>query len=238
MKTNKLSIIKIVTCVVFAILVFGVFFYRIFGTLPADFALKIQHLDFICVGLCFLFALLFVRLDLKKILIALMLALCVAADYFLIYDPKEEYRLIGLCILSGAQAVLLVYTLALNKGNGRRVINIASRVAICLVAYFVLPEYFTLDLLQIIYMMNLLNFFVSLIVVLINIKKEWLLFLGLLLLILCDVVVGLKNGGLDLFGITGPFADFLNSYELEFYLFIPGLFLTAHSSAFSKKKQS
>ncbi len=242
MKTNrvkayhKVSPFKVVMTIIFAILIFGVFFYRIFGTLPEDSFLKPEYLSYACVCLCFLLSLLFVRIDSKKILMTLILAVCVVADYFLILNPSEEGRFIGLCIFCLAQLLLAIYTLLLNKGIGSRVANLAIRVALCLVAYYVLPLYFTLGTTEFIAVMYIINFLVSLAVLLWHIKTEWLTFVGFLLFFLCDIVVGLTNGGFEILQMTGSFVDFLTTHDVSFWLYIPGLFGIATSAVFSKIK--
>lgn len=236
MEKNKTSVFKIIATIVFAVLVFASFFYYIFGNFGEESNIKPQYLVYACVGLCFLFSLIFVKLNFKKIVISLALASAVVADYFLVLNPSEENKLIGTCIFCVFQFLLMVYTLRLNGSVGTRIVNLAVRVALCLIAYFVLPSYVELGTLELIAVMYALNFLVSLVVLLFNIKTEWLLFLGCLLVFLCDIVIGLKNGGFVLLNLSGSFVDFLNSRAIEIYLYIPGLFLIATSSVFAKNK--
>ena len=222
--------------IIFAILIFGAFFYRIFGTFPEDSFLKPEYLSYACVFLCFSLALLFIRIDAKKILLTLILAVCAVADYFLILAPSEKNKFVGLCVFCVAQFLLVIYTLFLNKGIGSRVANLAIRVALCLVAYYVLPIYFTLGTTELVSVMYIINFLVSLLVLLGHIKTEWLTFVGFLLFFLCDIVVGLTNGGFEILQLTGSFVDFLTTHDVSFWLYIPGLFGIATSAVFSKIK--
>ncbi len=237
MEKNKTSVFKVIMTVLFAILVFASFFYYIFGTFDAESKIQPKYLAYACGVLCFLFSLIFVRFDFKKIVLTLSLATTVAADYFLVLNNSEENKLVGLCIFCAFQFFLMIYTLYLNGSVGVRIVNIAIRVALCLIAYFVLPGYVELGTLELVAVMYIINFFVSLLMLLFNLKTEWLLFLGCLLLFLCDIVIGLKNGGFTLLNLSGSFVDFLNSRAIQTYLYIPGLFLIATSSVFSKKKE-
>lgn len=232
METKKISEFKFLATLVFGGVIFGMFLYII---LKGDF--KNAYLSFSCVGLCFLFSLLFIKLTSKKILITLALATNVVADYFLILTPSEENKLIGLGIFCGVQFFYLVYSLLLNKSIGVRIVNISLRVALCLIAYYVLPKYFSLSVLELVAVMYILNFLVSLLVVLCHIKTEWLLFVGLLLFFACDIFVGLAEGGFALLNLTGNFVDFVLTKNVHFWFYIPGLFLIATSSVWASKKK-
>lgn len=236
MEKSKTSVFKVIMTVIFALLVFASFFYVIFGKFEADSKLKMEYFAYACVGLCFLFSLCFIRINFKKIILTLGLASVVVADYFLTLMPTEQNKLIGVCIFCVFQLFLMIYTLYLNQSIGTRIFNIAFRFALCLLAYFLIPNYFEIGTLELVAVMYILNFAASLIFLLIHIKSEWLLFLGCLLFFLCDIVVGLKNGGITLLNLSGPFVDFLNSGDIAFYLYIPGLFLIATSSVYAKKK--
>lgn len=236
MGKSKASVFKVIMTVIFALLVFASFFYVIFGNFDENSNLKLQYFAYACVGLCFLFSLCFIKINLKKILLTLGLAFVVIADYFLILMPSEQNKLVGVCVFCVFQFVLLLYTLFLNQSIGIRIVNIAIRLTLCLLAYFLIPNYFEVGTLELVSIMYILNFLVSLIFLLIHVKSEWLLFLGCLLFFLCDIVVGLKNGGIALLNLSGPFVDFLNSGDISFYLYIPGLFLIATSSVYAKKK--
>lgn len=238
MKDKKVSIFKIFATILFAAAIFAGYFYVIFGKFTPEMKIQPEHIRYALVGACFVFSLLFTRLSAKKILITLALAINVAADYFLILMPSEENKLIGTCIFCGVQFVYFLYTLYLNKSIGLKVINMAIRVGLCLIAYFVVPNYFTVGTLEIVAMMYIINFAVSLVIFLFYIKTEWLLFLGFLLFFVCDIFVGLTNGGIDILGITGAAADFLRSYDIAFYTYTPGLFLIASSSVWSRETEN
>lgn len=233
MEAKKLSISKLLITILFAGIIFAAYFFVIFGEIK--YPLKTAYFSYACVCACCLFALLFLRSK-KQLLVVLALAVTVVADYFLILFPSEQNRLIGACVFCAVQLVYAIYTLVLNKSIGVRVVNIALRVALCLIAYFVVPIYFELALLEMIALMYIINFVVSILFMLIHIKTEWLMLLGYLLFFACDIFVGLSNGGAEILGITGNFLALINGYDFAFYFYIPGLFLIALSSVWRKKE--
>lgn len=238
-KSRSLKIFKIVMTILFAGVLVGALVWL---ELKGDF--DKPYLTYGAVGASFLFSLIFIRKSASKMLLTLALAIAVAADYFLIFanygildiTVYARNQLIGLCIFCGLQFVLLVYTMMLNKGAGVRIVNLASRVALCLIAYFVLPLYFTLGTIETIAVMYIINFAVSLFFVMIHIKTQWLLFLGLFLFFVSDIIVGLVAGG-GLLGVNTNIVDFFVKYNIQYYCYIAGLFLMACQSVWCKKKE-
>ncbi len=229
---SKSSVWKTVFSVLFALLVFGAYGYMI---AVGDFTPP--YLKFGCVGACFLFSLIFIKKNPKKILITFALATNVAADYFLVFNPTFDNALfIGVCLLCGVQLFFALYTLSLAKGNGGRVVNIALRVALCLLAYFILPKYFLISTLEMIYLMYLINVVVTFLILIVHIKTEWLTLLGFFILTVYALYVGLLNGGIALFGLPAELLDLLTKVDLKLYAYVPSLFIIALSSVWTKKK--
>lgn len=234
MESKKSVYLKAFVSVVVAILVFGAFAYIL---LKEDVSVGGAQniLYFAIVGLCFVFSVLFMRFTAKKIFISLALACHVVADYFLILNPAfKNGQLIGLCVFCGAQFFYFLFTLSLCKGTGFKIFNISLRVALCLMAYFIIPKYFVLGTLETIAVMYFINSVVTLFFLLFNLKTQWLLFLGLLLFVACDIFVGLTHGGIEIFQITGKFLEILQNYNLSFYFYVPSLYLIALSSVWAK----
>lgn len=233
MNTKKSIIFKTIFSILFAVIIFGAYFYLIFADIKAP--LKDSYFIYGAICACFVFSLLFLKIKTKKILVTLALAVTVVADYFLVLMPSDQNKLIGTCVFCGVQLIYALYTLALNKSIGARVINLALRVALCLIAYFVLPLYFVLGTLEMICVMYIINFIVSIFYLLLHIKTEWLMLIGYLLFFVCDIFVGLTNGGAELLGITGAFLQFMKDYNMVLYCYIPGLFFIALSSVWKKE---
>ncbi|MBE7076103.1 MAG: hypothetical protein E7375_03475 [Clostridiales bacterium] len=223
------------------LLIAASFFFYVYNKLPLSWGINPAYFSYGCVAGAFLLSLLALQKKARNIFVALGLACTCVADFFLILSPAlgliiKNSQLIGVCVFCGVQAIFFVYTLILNKGIGTKVFNMALRVALCLIAYFVLPKYFTIGTLEMISLMYILNSFATLLMLLIYIKKEWLLFLGFLLFFVCDIFIGLASGGAAILGITGPFLDFILKYNIGMYCYIPGLFLIASSAVWTKKE--
>ena len=239
MEKKRVFVFRILMTILFSGAVLAAFFYSIFGEFSPDMKVRPEYLAYACPCLCFLFSLLFIRKDTKKLFLTLALAVTVAADYFLLLSaPTENNNFIGVCIFCGVQFVYFVYTLFLNQSIGTRIFNIATRVALCLVAYFVLPMYLTLGTIELIALMYIINFFVSLLVMFVHIKTEWLTLLGYFVFFVSDIFVGLQNGGAAMIGITGPFLEFVQNFDIAFYTYIPSQLIIAISSGWAKKKEN
>ena len=203
----------------------------------------IEHniLSFSCIGACFLFSLLFLQLSPKKIVFSTALAVNVVADAFLTLLPSARNNLIGVCVLCAVQVIYFVYTLFLLKGNGLRVISLAVRVGICLLAYFLLPKYFALTTIQILYAIIATNSFLTLLAVLFKFDKEWDVFFAFLLLFAFDFFSALGAGWAVILKFPLEFMQILATPFLAVpglaYLFhIPAVLLLALSSAWAKTK--
>lgn len=235
MKTKTISILKIIFTALFGAAVTGAF---VWVNIKGEIADK-PWLTYGCIALSFLLALIFVGRSLKRLFLVLGLACHVAAAYFLIFDPlMANSRLIGICILCGAQLCFLLYTLLLSEGIGARVVNIAIRVALCLVACLILPKYIVgLTTIDIIFLAYLINAVVSLIWIGIHIVTEWLTFIAMVILVFALVWggLGLYGGWFVHLGINN-FMVLLN-YNIAFYLYIPALLILAISSVWAKPKK-
>lgn len=235
MKTKTISILKIIFTALFGAAVAGAF---VWVNIKGEIADK-PWLTYGCIALSFLLALIFVGRSLKRLFLVLGLACHVAAAYFLIFDPlMANSQLIGICILCGAQLCFLLYTLLLSEGIGARVVNIAIRVALCLVACLILPKYIVgLTTIDIIFLAYLINAVVSLIWIGIHIVTEWLTFIAMVILVFALVWggLGLYGGWFVHLGINN-FMVLLN-YNIAFYLYIPALLILAISSVWAKPKK-
>lgn len=235
MGNKKVSGFKIFATILFAILILGAYGYVIWKGEPWD----KSYLAYGAIGLCFVFSLIFLTKNAKKVFITLGLACNVAADYFLVFEPSEKHKLIGVCIFLGMQLFYFCYTLAVEKNNYARAINFALRLTVCLAAILILPKFATLKTIELLAAIYIANSVVTLLILLFHFKTEWLAFFGMLLLIACDVCVGFNNGALEILHIpsTGKFIEFILSHDVAFWLYTPGVFLISLSSVWAKKKK-
>lgn len=233
---KKVNIFKTIMTILFGLIVFGGYFCIIFDA----FAEKIptNYIYFACVCACFLLSLLFVKVKNRSLIVTIALAVTVVADYFLVLNLSgaEENRLIGLCVFCGVQLLYAIYTLTLNRSIGARVINLALRVAVCMIAYFVIPLYFEVGTIELLSIMYIANFVISIFYLLVHIKSQLLMLIGYLLFFVCDVFIGLTNGGAGLLGVSAEFLNFIMTYDIAFYCYIPGLFIIALSTVWKKEK--
>ena len=231
-KTNK-PIFKIVLTLLFTAAILAA---AIYVNIKGD--LEKPYLTFACVGVSFLMSLLFIRKTNKKVYLTLALAVTVAAHYFWFFDPLggKDYQLVGICLFLGAQFFFMLYSLTLTRAIFMKVIDIALRVAACLIIAFVVKKQVTLSTVDMLGLMYLANCVVTMISMLIHIKTEWFTFIGFALLF----VSGLFT--MFLMDITG--ALHLTSAFLEFLLknytyavvdtYLAGLLVISHSSVWSK----
>ena len=235
MEKKKVDLFKAVASVLFGAGILGMYLYV---CLKGD--IKYNILSLACVGASFVLALLFVRISKKKILISVALLFSALADFFVLVAPSldfmelEKLQLLGLCLYCGVQLCLLLYTLTLSKSIGLNITNIAFRVLLCLLAWFLIPKYLTLTRLQMIAVMYFLNACVTLLSLLFYFKKNPILFFGVLLLLAASVFVGLTHGAAEIFHITGKFMEIITKYNIAFFCYIPAVYLIALSSVWEK----
>ena len=230
MENKKINLLKMIVSCVFAFAILGAYAYHIWKGEPFD----RPYLYYGAVGLCMLFSLLFVKSNIKKILITLALMLTVVADYFLVFNATDANKAIGLYVFCGVQFVYLIYSLVITKNNFARALNFGSRAGLSVAAILILPRYLTLTTMQIVAVIYIINALITLITLAVHMKTEWLTFIGFLLFMICDVAIGLTNGGAEIIGISGGLIDFLNTYDIAFFCYIPGLFLISLSSVWAK----
>lgn len=239
MEKKNVSVFKILMTILFTVIVFGSFFMCIFfDKLPAEWNLKPNYFSYGCICASALFALIFIEACPRKILVPLALAVNVASDYFLVFSDYNagNNKIIGLSLFLMVQFIYMIYTFFVSGSKVGIIINVALRVAAILTICLIVPKYVALDTVEIMALVYIANSAVTLLSLLIHIKSQWLMFIGFLLFILCDIVVGLKEGGFEVLNITGKFVEFLNAHDYAFYLYVPGIFLISASSVWGKRE--
>ena len=236
MSKGKVKGFKIFASIVFGLLILGAWGYVIWKGEPWD----RRYLGYGAICLCFLFSLIFINKNPKKLFITFALATEVAADYFLVFandSGTDKYKLIGLGFFLGMQFFYFLYTLAVQRHNGTRALNFAIRLAAILVILFIVPKYAAIGAKEKMAMIYIINSVITWLVMLVHIKTEWLAAIGMLLFIACDVFVGLNEGGFEFFNITGEALEILTRYDYAFWFYTPGIFLLSLSSVWAKKKE-
>ena len=193
-------------------------------------------LYYTCVMLCFVLTLCFVKLTPTKLPITVALFCACVADYFLIlnysvtHHPQDQiYGMLAFCAL---QCCFTVYTYFIIKNPKLKIAMLITRVTVTLCIICVMPI-LQFGLLEILCAVYIVNFFITLLIVATQIKTRWLMFIGLLLFFICDIFVGLSNGGAALFHLQN--VAWLTAHNYSFYFYVPGLLLIALSSVWSEK---
>lgn len=144
--------------------------------------------SFISIILCFLFSFLFIKSGDKFIITALLFT--TFADYFLVVANPIN-RLTGMMFFMVAQTL---YAVKLHKTNKNKALLI-SRVIIILIAevitFFILGE--NVDLLSVVSIYYYANLIMNIVLSSSNFKNDKLFPIGLVLLFLCDTVIGLQT---------------------------------------------
>lgn len=237
MESRKIYYLRIFASVLFAAVILAAF---AFVCIKGD--LENNILSFGCICATALLSLLFVQWTPKKILLTISLAISVLADIFLVLLPSQNNYFVGIWLLAAVQVAYLVFTLFLIKGNGLRAISLAIRAGICMLVYFLLPQYLVLTTIQMLFAMIVINAFVTLMIFLIFFKTQWLTFLGFLLLFAFLFFSALDAGWGSLFKFSEKFLTFITSpYKqlpsLAFLCYVPANLLLALSSVWEKTKR-
>lgn len=197
-----------------------------------------EMISYVVLCLSLLMSLIFLRLNKKSILLTISLIAIIVGASFNVFVPFEgnannEAILYCLCAFQGA---ILIYTVWLDRGTGLKILDLAIRVALSLIAFFLLPEYLPdyFDITNTIFVIYLINSLVSLFTLAFHFKTNYLLWCGLLLVLAGTIFYMFMYGGLELFGIaSGGFASFLNSFDIAFLCTGLGVYLIATSATFS-----
>ena len=237
MENKKYSILKIVLSAILSAAILGMFVYV---CIKGDIEHSILSLS--CIGGCVLLALIFIRLTSQKVLLTLALAAMASTNFLTVFLESADILSIVAYVMCGVQAVFLVYTMFLFRGNGPRVITLAIRVGLCLLFYFLVPNYVVLDTLQIIHGMIVINALVTLGILLFKIKTQWLAFLAMLLLFLFSLCTAFNVGWAIALNLPAEFlniltAPFLGVHNLAFLFYIPGALLLALASVWERKSE-
>lgn len=242
MEKTKKPILKIILTMVFTAAILAA---AIYVNIKGEVAIKVQNrslpiLSFACVAVCFLMSLLFIRKTNKKVYLTLALAVMVAAHYFWFVDPLggKDYQLIGVCLFLGAQFFFMLYSLTLTRAIFLKVIDIALRVALCLLIAFVVKKYVALTTVQMLGLMYIANAVVTLLSMLIHIKTEWATFIGFALLLVSGIFTCFMMDTAGALHLTSAFYEFLlkNYTYVVLDTYLAGLLIISLSSAWAKRK--
>ncbi len=191
-----------------------------------------------------LLSFIFLRFNKKSLLVTFSLVALVLGYAFYYYIPIRETLIatVTLYCLCAFQVFILIYCVWLTKGVGFKILDLAIRVGLSLLAFFLLPEYlpdYFSSVENVIFTIYLINSLISLIVLLIHFRENYILWCGLLLIFAGTIFYMFMFGGLELFNInTSGFANFINSFDIAFLCTSIGIYLLSLSATFSSNVMS
>ena len=242
---RQISKVRMTFFIIFTILILAsVVFVAISPDLSIDGAkwFRPNIFKIVAVGLVFLMCLCLLKINKKSIFITIsLIAYCVAVYFLFSIDNAKTLdditlaKDIMLYALLAHTLILALYTIVLAKGAGLKVLNIAVRTALSVIAYFVLTEYLPLyfDLKNTLFAIYLINSLITILFLCFNFKTHYLMIIGLFLATVGSVFYAFSFGWITLFNMSGNFVKFINSFDFGFILSTIGIYLTGCEAVFS-----
>jgi len=224
------KVLKIVLSVLFSGIIFCFYIF-----LATSSTYTYRGLYYACIVLSFIFAFIFMRRNPKQMTLTAALLFACCADYFLIlnfvvsHSPTDQ--IFGMLAFCGLQICLAIYTWFLVQQFNWRLTILIIRVVITTLVAIVFPC-LQLGLLEILSVVYIANFLITVIVTACHAKTQWLTLSGMISFFICDIIIGLTNGGGAILGIN---TTWLASGDYAFFFYVPGIFLIALSSVWANK---
>ncbi|MDE6583030.1 MAG: hypothetical protein K2K31_00045 [Clostridia bacterium] len=254
MKTAIKNQMKLIVTIIFGLLTAGLVVFRVLADKIENIEVIYNNIIPICIALGFVLSMIFFKFTKKKFLLTIFLLFLVALafsltllkpenlEYTINYKVGEEEKSVVLALADVlfliAQLCLVIYTLFIFKGVGLKIVSLGARVAVSVIACFVMKNYFDISLSQILYLVSIANLFCTILFLLFSFKHNWLLFIGVLLLTVAVCLMAFKTGQLEVFaGWENEIVEFLKTNALEEWVFVAGTFMIAVSSAWDKKAE-
>lgn len=191
---------------------------------------------FASIVLCLIFAV--VRVGRRDLLLVAALACTVGADFCLVVcDPIE--RLWGMVFFLTAQTLYAVKLHRAVQGRALLVARLVLVVAALIAALVVLRE--RVDALALVSMAYYANLLMNIVVAARQIKTNPLLFIGFLLFILCDTVIGLQvaaEGYLPIAEGSWLYTVLFMDFNLSWFFYLPSQVCLAMSGHYQQKRCS
>ncbi len=192
--------------------------------------------SFISVLLCFLYSALFIKKGDKFIILALLFT--VGADFFLVVANPVN-RLFGMLFFMVAQTL---YAIKLHKNKKSKIFLVLRISAIFIaetITVFILKE--NTDLLAVVSIYYYVNLLINIVHSFSNWKKDKLFPIGLVLLFLCDTIIGLQTASGVYFNI--PESSFVYrfifmDFFISWFFYLPSQILVSLSSVTKKDTMS
>jgi hypothetical protein len=211
---------QILLLVVFTALILAIYSFGIASQYTWRFINLTTQIKYASTLFCFAFLLILARPIRRDILLALAFFFIVLADYFLVRHVWETaLNGVGVALFLVAQ-IFFAARLQLNLKRKFIIIDIASRALLSAVALaIVIPLLWSeLSFLYVITAIYITQLTINVIISFIFIRRIPLFSAGLLLLLLCDIFVGLQFQGYAWWGLIIPF-------DFAWLFYVPAKFL-------------
>lgn len=197
----------------------------------------IPILQYISIGLCLAFSLIFIKADKFNLFISTGLLLTLGADTFLVMISPQN-KLAGMIFFLAAQIVYCSYLMLKNKNKKVNIINLSIRIVgsilISIIAYLVLKDAF--DALSLVSSVYIFNELVNIVFSFFTFGENKLFSIGFVLFFVCDIFIGLSAANGVYLQISSSLASAISNGLLAWAFYVPSQTLIALNTSLRLKK--
>lgn len=197
----------------------------------------IPILQYISIGLCLAFSLIFIKADKFNLFISTGLLLTLGADTFLVMISPQN-KLAGMIFFLAAQIVYCSYLMLKNKNKKVNIINLSIRIVgsilISIIAYLVLKDAF--DALSLVSSVYIFNELVNIVFSFFTFGENKLFSIGFVLFFVCDIFIGLSVANGVYLQISSSLASAISNGLLAWAFYVPSQTLIALNTSLRLKK--
>ena len=194
-------------------------------------------LQYISIGLCLAFSLIFIKADKFNLFISTGLLLTLGADTFLVMISPQN-KLAGMIFFLAAQIVYCGYLMLKNKNKKVNIINLSIRIVgsilISIIAYLVLKDAF--DALSLVSSVYIFNELVNIVFSFFTFGENKLFSIGFVLFFVCDIFIGLSVANGVYLQISSSLASAISNGLLAWAFYVPSQTLIALNTSLRLKK--
>lgn len=197
----------------------------------------IPILQYISIGLCLAFSLIFIKADKFNLFTSMGLLLTLGADTFLVMI-KPQNKLAGMIFFLAAQIVYCGYLMLKNKNKKVNIINLSIRIVgsilISIIASLVLKDAF--DALSLVSSVYIFNELVNIVFSFFTFGENKLFSIGFVLFFVCDIFIGLSVANGVYLQISNSLASAISNGLLAWAFYVPSQTLIALNTSLRLKK--
>lgn len=197
----------------------------------------IPILQYISIGLCLSFSLIFIKADKFNLFISIGLLLTLGADTFLVII-RPQNKLAGMIFFLASQIVYCGYLMLKNKNKKVNIINLSIRIVgsilISIIASLVLKDAF--DALSLVSSVYIFNELVNIVFSFFTFGENKLFSIGFVLFFVCDIFIGLSVANGVYLQISSSLASAISNGLLAWAFYVPSQTLIALNTSLRLKK--